>query len=79
MAKCKLCSMKPKFSLDPCTGRKEYTGDWRNEFEIARGPWTVIYGGVNCDGEVRLTASGDGRADYYPKFCPECGRRLNDG
>lgn len=78
MAKCKLCSMKPEFLLNYYTGRKEYTGDWCNEFEIARGPWTIMYGGVNRDGKIRLTASGDDRADYYPKFCPECGRRLND-
>lgn len=75
---CKLCGMKPEYRIDPYTGYREYTGDWDNEFKMADGPWTSLYGGVTSDGRIRLTATGDGRADYFPKYCPECGRRLED-
>lgn len=78
MPNCKLCSMKPEYTLDPYTGRKEYTGDWDNEFDLVSGGWTAMYGGVDSDGRIRITAVGDDRADYYPKFCPECGRRLEE-
>ena len=79
MPDCKLCSMKPKYTLDPYTGEKEYTGDWDNEYMLSgEHTWTSIYSGVDARGRIRITASGDDRADYYPKFCPECGRRLEE-
>ena len=78
MMACDYCSMKPEFRFDHWTGQKEFTGEWDNEIKIADGAWTAMYFGVDADGRFRLTASGDGRADYYPKFCPECGRRVND-
>lgn len=74
---CKLCGMKPKFEYNQYTNSVDFR-DYDNEFDIADGPWTVMYAGVDADGRIRLTAEGDGRADYYPKFCPECGRRLTD-
>lgn len=32
----------------------------------------------NWNGEVSITASGDNRVSYYPKYCPECGRQLKE-
>ena len=28
--------------------------------------------------KLRIVAEGDDEACYLPKFCPECGRRLNE-
>lgn len=28
--------------------------------------------------ELEIVACGDDEAHYYPKFCPECGRRLKE-
>lgn len=63
---CKYCDMKPKSRLDCCTGRREFTGEWDNEIKIADGDWTTMYFGVEANGRIRLTAVGDGRANYYP-------------
>lgn len=68
--RCKYCSRKPEFD------RSGQFYDWDNEEEIARGPWTLMYAGVDENGDMTLVASGDGRAVYYPKYCPECGRKL---
>lgn len=49
--------------------------------ELARGYWTNLFAdadigpGINS---MKLLAYGDGVAEYRPKFCPECGRRVND-
>lgn len=67
---CKYCSRKPEF---------EAWGDFfdhDNEEQITPDGWTVLYIGVDRNGRLRITASGDDRADYYPKYCPECGRPL---
>ena len=69
-AGCRYCQQKPRFERDG--GFYE----WDNEIAVAEGGWTAMYIGVDADGAVRLTASGDDRADYYPKYCPECGRRI---
>lgn len=69
---CKYCSRKPIFD------RSGSFSDWDNEEEIANGPWTTMYIGVDMRGRLRLTAVGDGRADYFPKYCPECGRKTED-
>lgn len=69
---CKYCSRKPKESFSG------YFYDGDNEEQIASGAWTAMYIGVDERGRLRLTACGDGRADYFPKYCPECGRKLED-
>lgn len=48
---------------------------------LAYGDWTNLFAdrdigpGVN---RLKLLAYGDGVAEYRPKFCPECGRRVNE-
>lgn len=69
--KCRYCNRKPEFD------KSGSFYEWDNEEEIAQGPWTLMYAGVDEKGRMILTASGDGRAVYYPKYCPECGRKLN--
>lgn len=69
---CKYCSRKPFFD------RSGSFYDWDNEEEIATGPWTTMHIGVDMRGRLRLTALGDGRADYFPKYCPEFGRKIED-
>ena len=67
---CKWCSRKPVFSGSYCL-------NCDNEEALADGDWTILYMGCDEVGRIRLTACGDGRADYYPKFCPECGKPVN--
>lgn len=38
--------------------------------------WTQLNFGIQHDGKYILWASGEGRSEYYPKYCPECGRKL---
>lgn len=68
---CKYCLRKPVF----------YNNDfyeWANEETIVRGDWTSLDIGVDEEGKLVLVAYGDGRAVYHPKYCPECGRRLEN-
>lgn len=46
--------------------------------EIARGGYTAILFMQCRDGRYAIVAEGEDDAVYYPKFCPECGRRLAD-
>ena len=68
--KCKYCNRKPEFD------KSGNFYEWDNEEEIAQGPWTLMCAGVDEKGRMILTAIGDERAVYYPKYCPECGRKL---
>lgn len=66
---CKYCSQIPEYE----------SGEfyWNNELEIAdESGFTTIYFGVLQNGKYYISASGDDRAWYYPKYCPECGRKL---
>lgn len=52
-----------------------YEGD--NEIRLVSGGWTSLNIGVNADGDVVMRACGDNYTeDYFPKYCPECGRKL---
>lgn len=70
---CKLCSRKVKF------GRYGSYSSTDNEITIATGAWTTLEAGLDPRGNLYLSAMGDGRADYYPKFCPECGKKIAEG
>lgn len=39
-------------------------------------PYIGLYLENYC-GEVVIRAYGDNTASYVPKYCPECGRRIN--
>lgn len=70
---CKICGQKPYFSC----GEYDQSG---SQIQIAEGNWTTMYAGVDENGCVFLCALGDGYTDrWYPRFCPECGRRINEG
>lgn len=39
--------------------------------------WSWLMADFDKDGRVFMYAEGDDRSDhYYPKWCPECGRKL---
>ena len=66
---CKFCHQVPQYG----GGRDQY----ENEIEIVHGGWTSMYIGVAPHGEIFMNACGDDYTEnYYPKFCPECGRKL---
>lgn len=67
---CKYCSRKPVF------GYNNNFEEYQNEDSIASGAYTTLDIGVDEEGKLILIAYGDGRAVYYPKYCPECGREL---
>lgn len=68
---CRLCSIKPKFYTP-----KEYD-PYESRVILAEGVWSGLYFGVKEDGTLFMLAAGEDESDYYyPKFCPECGRRL---
>lgn len=69
---CIYCHRKPKFFPDGFFCVSD------NEVILESGGWTALYMGVDRHGRVKITASGDDRVDYYPKFCPECGRKLEE-
>lgn len=67
---CKFCYQKPVFY-----------GDWFDRYEsgvsIAEGGWASVFIGADRDGKTVIYACSDGWTDdYYPKYCPECGRKL---
>ena len=54
-----------------------YVADREQHEEVVAGCWTSLLRGVDERGRVFVVASGEDDSDrYYPKFCPECGRRL---
>lgn len=69
MEKCQFCEREPVF------GKCGYI-QCMSESCLAREPYTSLYIGVEESGRVYMDAIGDYEARYYPKFCPECGRRL---
>lgn len=70
MSECKFCSMTP-------TIEDWGYNNWDNEIQLAIGGWTALYIGVDEVGKICMRASGDDYTDnYYPKYCPECGRKL---
>lgn len=68
---CKICDIKPYIWGD---------GTWvlhESSLILAEGPWTTLYACKDRDGRTALYGVGDDFTDlYYPKYCPECGRKL---
>lgn len=70
---CKICGFKPKFYIDGMYNLYESC------FDLATGGWTELRAGKDKDGKVIMYGQGDGETNfYYPKYCPECGRKLHD-
>lgn len=68
---CSYCNQKPKLDSDG-----SFENYW-NEIEIAEGAWTSLKIGVDEEGRICMRALGDGYTEnYYPKYCPNCGRKL---
>ena len=44
---------------------------------IAEGMYVVLNAGIDEDSKLYFEAVGESHTDrYYPKYCPECGRKL---
>lgn len=70
---CPFCHQKPVFFKN-LVGELNYCACQK---ELSSGGWTTLYIGVDRIGHTVLRACGeDCTDDYYPKFCPECGRKL---
>lgn len=46
--------------------------------EIASCDFVSIRAGKDQNNKTSLIACGDDKLFYYPKYCPECGRKLHD-
>lgn len=69
---CKYCEIVPKYDDDDL-----WDNYWDNEIDIAKQScWTGLRMGILRDGKIYIVATGDDRVFYYPKYCPECGRKL---
>lgn len=50
------------------------------EYLIGDDGWTSLYAAKDKDNKLYIYASGETITSwYYPKYCPECGRKINDG
>lgn len=48
-------------------------------FLVADGNYTHLYLEIIDEDRIGMYGAGDDYTDYYfPKFCPECGRRLRE-
>ena len=70
---CKICGIKPSF----------YSDGLHNLFDscidLVNGGWTAVRAGKDKENKVIIYGQGDGETDlYYPKYCPECGRKLTN-
>lgn len=69
MEECRYCSRKPVFD-------DGYFNAFENEEDVGNGCYTGLTIGIDIDGNLIISACGDDRSVYYPKYCPECGRKL---
>ena len=50
-----------------------------SKFLVADGSYTALYLEIIDEDRIGMYGAGDDYTDYYfPKFCPECGRRLRE-
>lgn len=50
-----------------------------SRFLVADGGYTSLYLEIIDEDRIGMYGVGDDYTDYYfPKFCPECGRRLRE-
>lgn len=70
---CKLCSLKPYFLNDGTYVQYE------SSVLLADGGWTAVRACKDKDGFTGIYAVGDDYSEmYYPHYCPECGKKIND-
>ena len=73
---CRYCHVEPVFH----TRRDGFTFYSMSDSEItlAKGNNAELAIGADKDGRVIMRAWGDGYTDdWYPNFCPVCGRKIN--
>ncbi len=58
----------------------EYCGDViiDTERELAVEPYTILVTKKYTDGRFSLIAYGDYEAEYFPRYCPICGKSVNN-
>ena len=73
-----ICFIKPSIEDDNYCGYGDNVID--DVKYLGYGAWNGIaldlLFGVQHNGRYVIWATGDDNAEYYPKFCPECGRKL---
>lgn len=51
---------------------------YESTIEIASDDFVSIRAGKDKNNKTSLIACGDSELFYYPKYCPECGRKLHN-
>lgn len=75
MSDCPLCSIKPFFYPDRIGGL--CWSKYESSKVLSSGPGSWLKACEDKYNRLALYAVGDEDTGlYYPKFCPECGRRL---
>lgn len=70
---CKICRLKAHFWDDG-----EYL-QYESSVKLVDGGWTSIFAAKDENDKVYIYGLGDDYTEnYYPKYCPECGRKLHD-
>lgn len=70
---CKICGLKPQFYSDGTYSRYD------SAIELTSGGWTNVFAAKDENNKVCIYGLGDDYTEnYYPKYCPECGRKLHD-
>lgn len=71
---CKICSCKPVI-IDGW-----HFEEYESTIDLTGGTsaWTSLRGGKDRNNKVVIRVAGDDEVYYYPKYCPECGRKLHD-
>lgn len=71
--KCSFCNVSYLWD-EPLVSEREQRKDLSFD-----GNYVALIRGVDEDNRIFLIAQAEDDTDrYYPKFCPECGRKLED-
>ena len=68
---CPFCHVKPVRYTDGCINRPE-----SGILLAGNGCYSQLYIGTDDVGPAMWAAGDDYTESYHPKFCPECGRKL---
>lgn len=78
MSKCKYCRDRvPKYHEDG--GGDFFYWEWENSDSLATGDLCTLEMGIDENRKIIIFGNAEELSNYYyPKFCPECGRKLKD-
>jgi hypothetical protein len=76
---CEFCERKPNL-VDDTDGFIYYFNRYDNAYIVGEGRYNEIYYGVEVTGQPSIWFEQPDDKEvikYFPKFCPECGRKID--